>query len=51
VVVGIILAIVCIDIFEDTPQIFWINDGEIVGVLGSVGGRVVLDYLTVLAGQ
>src|SRR6266446_4276182 len=51
VVVGIILAIVFIDIVEDTPQIFWSNDREIVRVFSSISGRVVLHYLTVLTRQ
>src|SRR5258708_7406321 len=42
------LAIIHVDIVVDAQQFFWINNGEIIGMLGGVGGRVVFDYSIIL---
>jgi len=38
------LAIIHVDIVVDAQQFFWIDNGEIIGMLGGVSGRVVFDY-------
>ena len=45
------LAAVFFDVVEDVEQVVGGDDGEIVGLLGGVGGRVVLDYQVIFAAQ
>src|SRR5579859_7765458 len=52
--VGVIvdhLAAILFDVVEDVQQVVGGDDGEIVGLLGGVGGRVVLEHHAVLAAQ
>src|SRR6266699_6860977 len=51
VVIRIHLAVVLFDIQVDAQQVLRVNLGEIIFVFGSVGGRVVLDHLSILASQ
>src|SRR5581483_4335532 len=45
------LAVVFFDVVEDVEQVVGGDDGEVVGLLGGVGGRIVLDYPTIFAAQ
>src|SRR5215469_1988553 len=50
-VVRIHLAIVLFDIQVNAQQVLRVNLGEIIFVFSSIGSRVVLDYLAILARQ